>query len=487
MLSPPFLLCISALQRLTCRWRSRCNVIGFCAWAMFVGGGPIQTAAFGGERTQYVVDGLALGAPVAPKSATYREYKCRPSEQFDSFIWCQRRRTENGKFGEFTSVNSILHAPDGATAYVSRYIEPAYFAPGDVEREVKRLSQRFGVLPHILQSPRRSGSPLGVIAYWGDVTLVPLDARSLAELAAGQSVTKGMLFDFLGNFGDSAREGFPIFQLGGAPGYVWGARFDDHGRGALRMTAIDASRFTVPSAVARGSDSSAVSPPETGRSIGRDVTPTPAPPPGDGLWSGSGFFVSKEGHVLTNNHVIENCTSIRVFSGQATPVEAREIARDTTNDLALLSTGLTPNRVAAPRSGSRLGEYVAAFGYPHADILASTGNFTQGNVTALAGMGDDSRYLQISTPVQAGNSGGPLLDQSGNLVGIVTSKLNALKMAQASGDLPQNVNFALKASIVASFLDINGIKYTPGSATSAFKPEELADQAKSMSVFVLCK
>jgi serine protease Do len=128
-----------------------------------------------------------------------------------------------------------------------------------------------------------------------------------------------------------------------------------------------------------------------------------------------------------------------------------------------------------------------AFGYPHADILASSGNFTQGNVTALAGMGDDSRYLQISTPVQAGNSGGPLLDQSGNLVGIVTSKLNALKMAQASGDLPQNVNFALKASIVASFLDINGIKYTPGSETSDFKPEELADQAKSMSVFVLGK
>ena len=128
-----------------------------------------------------------------------------------------------------------------------------------------------------------------------------------------------------------------------------------------------------------------------------------------------------------------------------------------------------------------------AFGYPHADILASSGNFTQGNVTALAGMGDDLRYLQISTPGQAGNSGGPLLDQSGNLVGIVTSKLNALKMAQASGDLPQNVNFALKASIVASFLDINGIKYTPGSETSAFKPEELADQAKSMSVFLLCK
>ena len=69
----------------------------------------------------------------------------------------------------------------------------------------------------------------------------------------------------------------------------------------------------------------------------------------------------------------------------------------------------------------------------------------------------------------------------------MTAKLNALKMALASGDLPQNINFALKASIIASFLDIHGIKYTPGSATSAFKPEELADQAKSMSVFILCK
>jgi hypothetical protein len=68
------------------------------------------------------------------------------------------------------------------------------------------------------------------------------------------SVTKGILFDFLGNFGDSARKGFPIFQLGGAAGYVWGARFDENGKGALRMTAIDASQFTAPSSVARGGE-----------------------------------------------------------------------------------------------------------------------------------------------------------------------------------------------------------------------------------------
>jgi len=125
---------------------------------------------------------------------------------------------------------------------------------GDVDREIKRLSQRFGTAPHILQSPQRSRGPLGVIAYWGDVTLMPLDSHSLAQLAAGQSVMKGMLFDFLGNFGESAREGFPIFQLGGASGYIWGAHFDENGKGSLRMTAIDASQFSGPPQVAKRDD-----------------------------------------------------------------------------------------------------------------------------------------------------------------------------------------------------------------------------------------
>ncbi|MGB6175087.1 MAG: serine protease [Methylocella sp.] len=219
----------------------------------------------------------------------------------------------------------------------------------------------------------------------------------------------------------------------------------------------------------------------------QSTAPAPPPKPSVSVSSGSGFFVSNAGYVLTNNHVVENCTSFRVFMDQAAAADARVIARDASNDLALLSTSLKPVRTAALRSSVRLGESVAAFGYPHADVLASSGNFTLGNVTALAGIGDDSRYLQISAPVQAGNSGGPLLDQNGNLVGIVTAKLNALKIAEASGDLPQNVNFALKASTVANFLDTNRIKYSAGASTSALKPEDLADQARSMSVFILCK
>src|SRR6516164_2463105 len=92
-------------------------------------------------------------------------------------------------------------------------------------------------------------------------------------------------------------------------------------------------------------------------------------------------------------------------------------------------------------------------------LLASTANLSVGNVSALAGLGDDSRYLQISAPVQPGNSGGPLLDASGHLIGIVTSKLNAARVARFTGDIPENVNFALKAEVARIFLDSKGIAY----------------------------
>lgn len=203
-------------------------------------------------RTRYVVDGLALGDRVKSRGAVYQKYQCKPSEQFASFIWCQGRRTEKGKFGDFTSVNSILHSQSGSAAYVSQYVEPAFFGAGDIEREIERLSAGFGSAPHVVKSPRRPGEPQGVIAYWGNVTLKQVDAHGLAEIAAGRSAKEGMLFDFLGNFGRSVREGFAIYQLGGGAGYVWGAHFDKSGRGGLRITAIDASQFTIPASPGSG-------------------------------------------------------------------------------------------------------------------------------------------------------------------------------------------------------------------------------------------
>lgn len=136
----------------------------------------------------------------------------------------------------------------------------------------------------------------------------------------------------------------------------------------------------------------------------------------------------------------------------------------------------------------RLGEPVAAFGYPLAPILSTSGNFTRGDITALSGIGDDTRYFQISVPVQPGNSGGPLVDSAGNLVGVVTGKLNALKtMVATGGDLPQNVNFAIKGIVLANFLQSNRVTFETGvSGSSDLPAPDLAERARNISVFVRC-
>ena len=203
--------------------------------------------------------------------------------------------------------------------------------------------------------------------------------------------------------------------------------------------------------------------------------------------SGTGFFVGIGGEVLTNSHVVEECGQVEVRGAVGT-VPARLVARDAANDLAILRTTLTPPKVAGLRLGIRLGEPVAAFGYPLAGMLSTSGNFTLGNVTALTGLGDNTSYLQVSAPVQPGNSGGPLLDGNGNLVGVVTAKLNALKvMVATNGDIPQNVNFALKGAVAATFLESNGVAFTAGTTATAMAPADLADHAKAMSVFVTCR
>jgi len=167
-------------------------------------------------------------------------------------------------------------------------------------------------------------------------------------------------------------------------------------------------------------------------------------------------------------------------------LSVRLVAKDVTNDLALLKVDLKAAHVASLRFGARLGENVEAFGYPLSQLLATSGNFTAGNITATAGLGDDSRFYQISAPVQPGNSGGPLLDENGNLVGVVSSKLNFLSEIKSQGDIPQNVNFAIKASVVANFLQDNNIRFQIGEATEAMKGPALADQAKGLSAYIEC-
>ena len=235
---------------------------------------------------------------------------------------------------------------------------------------------------------------------------------------------------------------------------------------------------------------------------------------------GSGFFIADDGRVLTNAHVVENCASISVASlsapapsvassgddslppwklnwGNSTPGKAPSSAagvsnaqllgRDATNDLALLATSLHPDAVPTWRFTVRQGEEIAIYGFPLAGLLANGGSITTGAVAALTGINQDSRELQITAPVQLGNSGGPVLDRSGNVIGIVVAKLNALNMAQITQDIPQNVNFAIKASVARDFLEAASPLPEARPATAPLATADLAARARQISVRVVCQ
>jgi len=205
--------------------------------------------------------------------------------------------------------------------------------------------------------------------------------------------------------------------------------------------------------------------------------------------AGSGVVIGTQGEILTNAHVVEDCQKITVqFSSQDSEV-AVLIARDQKNDLALIKTGKLSASIAAFREGApvRPGDSVVVLGYPLSGLLASTVNVSVGNANALAGLGDDSRYLQISAPVQPGNSGGPLLDTSGHLIGVVTSKLDPIRYAKITGDIPQNVNFALKAEVARTFLDSKSIAYRTARSEQSLSPPDVGDIARPFTVHIQCQ
>ena len=204
----------------------------------------------------------------------------------------------------------------------------------------------------------------------------------------------------------------------------------------------------------------------------------------------SGFVIGQDREttfIVTNHHVVEDCAKVTVVHAGKS-YEASVRAKDANSDLALLETNIPTAQPASfsRLSRARLGEAVTAAGYPLQGLLSKSLNVTGGNVSALAGLGDDAKHLQITAPLQPGNSGGPLLDASGNVVGVAASKLNAIAAAELTGDLPQNVNFAIKAALVRSFLDIHGVDYQRLPSETKLEPEQLAERARQFTVAVHC-
>ena len=199
--------------------------------------------------------------------------------------------------------------------------------------------------------------------------------------------------------------------------------------------------------------------------------------------SGSGFRVSSHGHVLTNDHVVSGCAEVRIPPYGTVPISARDKA----SDLAILKAP-SGGVVAAFRQGAGVqqGAEVLAAGFPLHGILASGVHVTVGMVSALAGPGDDRRQFQITAPVQPGNSGGPVVDTSGNAVGVVVSRLEQSEFAGTVSRSLQTVNFAVSAGIARAFLDSEGVEYITAPSNVDLGREKIAAAARAFTVLVEC-
>lgn len=211
--------------------------------------------------------------------------------------------------------------------------------------------------------------------------------------------------------------------------------------------------------------------------------------------TGTGFFITDDGYLISNYHVVKGAAKVRLLTG-AGLIDATVVKVDAANDLALLKANaegrmqnaetFKPLPIAASRT-VKLGGTVATVGFPDIGLQGFAPKLAKGEIASLAGAADDPRYFQVSLPVQPGNSGGALVDARGNVVGIVAAKLNAQAALDATGSLPENVNYAVKSSLLLSFLesapDVSAKLKEPNTKDESF--EDVVKSAQDAAVLVL--
>ena len=201
--------------------------------------------------------------------------------------------------------------------------------------------------------------------------------------------------------------------------------------------------------------------------------------------SGTGFYVSEEGHIVTNFHVIEGCMEVRV-RGEGKDLLAIQLAEDRQNDLALLKISAKPDYVFAlsKESPFPLQEIIVA-GFPFGERYSSALKFTKGIVSSLSGIGDNYSEIQIDAALQQGNSGGPIVDEYGNVIAVAVAKLDAKYMFEKFGVIPENTNFGVKASAVLNFIEANRINLKSPNK-DIMSSRDLSTVAADGTVYLSC-
>jgi S1-C subfamily serine protease len=196
-----------------------------------------------------------------------------------------------------------------------------------------------------------------------------------------------------------------------------------------------------------------------------------------GISIGTGFFVSQDGYIITNYHVVEGTTQIVVVTYDNKKLIAKYIKGDPSNDIALLKVNTISKPLKLiPDTSLAKGEEVFTLGYPMIDIQGQEQKATSGRINALTGLQGDIRFVQIDVPLQPGNSGGPLINSKGNVVGIVTMTLDEVYVLKKKGKLPQNVNYAVKSDYIIPL-----IRY---SMEDASKNGEISKDTKEITKLI---
>ena len=207
------------------------------------------------------------------------------------------------------------------------------------------------------------------------------------------------------------------------------------------------------------------------------------PRPGEKLWTGTGFYVSRTGHVLTNKHVIYGCATVVVAQANGVNVPLRVIAQDPDHDLALLQQANASVPSVTFRAGAsplRAGEPSISLGYPIRELLGSL-IVTTGILSSLSGGRGDDAQFQMQTPIQPGNSGGPVFDESGLVIGVSTAQIT-----RAGNRAVQNVNFGIKSEVARIFMETQGVKVETARPSAKLSPADIAEQQQKSVLPLTC-